>query len=239
MMNYCKILLKPKKEESLLRFHPWVFSGAIQRIEGKPEEGDLVEVYGANGDFLAVGHYQIGSIAVRVLSFEQREIDHAFWVERIRSAYQLRCTLGLANAENNNTFRLVHGEGDNLPGLVIDMYAHTAVMQAHSVGMHRCRQEIAGALKEVIGDALQNIYYKSETTLPYKADIDTENGYLMGEDVEDIAVENGLRFCVDWQKGQKTGFFVDQRENPEYVLLYRGILVLRDAWRGQAGAFGG
>lgn len=220
MMNYCKILLKPKKEESLLRFHPWVFSGAIQRIEGKPEEGDLIEVYGANGDFLAVGHYQIGSIAVRVLSFEQREIDHAFWVERIRSAYQLRCTLELANAENNNTFRLVHGEGDNLPGLVIDMYAHTAVMQAHSVGMHRCRQEIAGALKEVIGDALQNIYYKSETTLPYKADIDTENGYLMGEDVEDIAVENGLRFCVDWQKGQKTGFFVDQRENRSLLEHY-------------------
>ena len=220
MMSYCKVFLKPKKEESLLRFHPWVFSGAIQRIDGKPEEGDLVEVYGANGAFLAIGHYQIGSIAVRVLSFVQRKIDHAFWVERIRSAYQLRCTLGLANTKNNNTFRLVHGEGDNLPGLVIDMYAHTAVMQAHSVGMHRCRQEIAEALKEVVGDMLQNIYYKSETTLPYKADIDTENGYLMGQDVEDIALENGLRFCVDWQKGQKTGFFVDQRENRSLLEHY-------------------
>ena len=138
-MSYSKVFLKPKKEESLLRFHPWVFSGAIQRIEGKPEEGDLVEVYGANQQFLAVGHYQIGSIAIRVLSFTQREIDHTFWVERIRSAYQLRCILGLANTPNNNTYRLVHGEGDSLPGLVIDMYAHTAVMQAHSVGMHKYR----------------------------------------------------------------------------------------------------
>lgn len=212
-MSYCKVFLKPKKEESLLRFHPWVFSGAIQKIEGEPEEGDVVEVYASNGRFLALGHYQIGSIAVRVLSFKQRVIDHAFWVERIYSAYQLRCILGLANVANNNTFRLIHGEGDNLPGLVVDMYAHTAVMQAHSVGMHRCRHKIAEAMKEVIGESLQNIYYKSETTLPYKADLDSENGYLYGHDVEDIALENGLRFYVDWRKGQKTGFFVDQREN--------------------------
>ena len=219
-MSYSKVFLKPKKEESLLRFHPWVFSGAIQRIEGKPEEGDLVEVYGANQQFLAVGHYQIGSIAVRVLSFTQREIDHTFWVERIRSAYQLRCILGLANTPNNNTYRLVHGEGDSLPGLVIDMYAHTAVMQAHSVGMHKYRLEIAEALKEVLGDTLQNIYYKSETTLPYKADLNSENGYIYGHDVEDIALENGLKFCVDWQKGQKTGFFVDQRENRSLLEHY-------------------
>lgn len=219
-MSYCKVFLKPKKEESLLRFHPWVFSGAIQRIEGQPEEGDLVEVYGANQQFLAIGHYQIGSIAVRVLSFTQREIDHAFWVERIRSAYQLRCILGLANTPNNNTYRLIHGEGDSLPGLVIDMYAHTAVMQAHSVGMHKFRFEIAEALKEVVGDTLQNIYYKSETTLPYKADLDSEKGYIYGHDVEDIALENGLKFCVDWQKGQKTGFFVDQRENRSLLEHY-------------------
>ena len=219
-MSYSKVFLKPKKEESLLRFHPWVFSGAIQRIEGQPEEGDLVEVYGANQQFLAVGHYQIGSIAVRVLSFTQREIDHTFWVERIRSAYQLRCILGLANTPNNNTYRLVHGEGDSLPGLVIDKYAHTAVMQAHSVGMHKYRLEIAEALKEVLGDTLQNIYYKSETTLPYKADLNSENGYIYGHDVEDIALENGLKFCVDWQKGQKTGFFVDQRENRSLLEHY-------------------
>lgn len=219
-MNCCKIYLKPKKEESLLRFHPWVFSGAIQGMERKPEEGDLVEVYSSDNRFLAIGHYQIGSIAVRVLSFEKRPIDHQFWVDRIRSAYQLRCILGLANTPNNNTFRLIHGEGDALPGLVIDMYANTAVMQAHSVGMHRCRMEIAAALKEVVGDALQNIYYKSETTLPYKADLNSENGYLLGQDVDDIALENGLKFYVDWQKGQKTGFFVDQRENRKLLEHY-------------------
>ena len=212
--------MKPKKEESLLRFHPWVFSGAIQGMERKPEEGDLVEVYSSDNRFLAIGHYQIGSIAVRVLSFEKRSIDHQFWVDRIRSAYQLRCILGLANTPNNNTFRLIHGEGDALPGLVIDMYANTAVMQAHSVGMHKCRMEIAAALKEVVGDALQNIYYKSETTLPYKADLNSENGYLLGQDVDDIALENGLKFYVDWQKGQKTGFFVDQRENRKLLEHY-------------------
>lgn len=226
-MSYCKVFLKPKKEESLLRFHPWVFSGAISKIEGQPEEGDLVEVYGSNGRFLAVGHYQIGSIAVRVLSFRQREIDASFWEERIRIAFDIRCSLGLVDTPTNNTFRLIHGEGDSLPGLVVDMYAHTVVMQAHSVGMHHARHEIAKALKVVIGDLLENIYYKSETTLPYKADIDSENGYLLGGDVEDIALENGLKFCVDWQKGQKTGFFVDQRENRSLLEKYsRGRSVL-------------
>lgn len=226
-MSYCKVFLKPKKEESLLRFHPWVFSGAISKIEGQPEEGDLVEVYGSNGRFLAVGHYQIGSIAVRVLSFLQREIDASFWEKRIRIAFDIRCSLGLVDTPTNNTFRLIHGEGDSLPGLVVDMYAHTAVMQAHSVGMHHARHEIAKALKVVIGDLLENIYYKSETTLPYKADIDSENGYLLGGDVEDIALENGLKFCVDWQKGQKTGFFVDQRENRSLLEKYsRGRSVL-------------
>ncbi len=219
-MNYCKIFLKPKKEESLLRFHPWVFSGAIQSIEGNPEEGDLVEVYGTNQRFLAIGHYQIGSIAVRILSFKPITIDADFWVERIRVAYAIRRELGLAGVENNNTFRLIHGEGDNLPGLVIDMYAHTAVMQAHSVGMHYARHEIAEALKTVLGDTLQNIYCKSEATLPYKANLGSEDGYLYGGEVEDIATENGLKFCVDWQKGQKTGFFVDQRENRSLLEQY-------------------
>jgi 23S rRNA (cytosine1962-C5)-methyltransferase len=212
-MSYSKVFLKPKKEESLLRFHPWVFSGAIQSIDGNPEEGDVVEVYGANGRFLAVGHYQIGSIAVRVLSFEPTIIDARFWEERISIAYRLRQELKLAGVEGNDTYRLVHGEGDNLPALIVDMYAHTAVMQAHSVGMHRARHDIAEALKHVLGESLQNIYYKSETTLPYKANLGSEDGYLYGGEAEDIATENGLKFHVDWHKGQKTGFFVDQREN--------------------------
>ena len=219
-MKHCKVFLKPKKEESLLRFHPWVFSGAIQSFEGQPEEGDLVEVYGANNRYLGIGHFQIGSIAVRILSFQQQEIDQAFWENRIRIAYELRKTLRLTASEHNNTYRLVHGEGDNLPSLVIDMYAHTAVMQAHSVGMHLARQQIAEALKQILGDTLQNIYYKSEATLPYKANLGSEDGYLLGGDVEDIALENGLRFCVDWQKGQKTGFFVDQRENRSLLEHY-------------------
>ena len=219
-MKHCKVFLKPKKEESLLRFHPWVFSGAIQSFEGQPEEGDLVEVYGANNRYLGIGHFQIGSIAVRILSFQQQEIDQAFWENRIRIAYELRKTLRLTASERNNTYRLVHGEGDNLPGLVIDMYAHTAVMQAHSVGMHLARHQIAEALKQILGDTLQNIYYKSEATLPYKANLGSEDGYLLGGDVEDIALENGLRFCVDWQKGQKTGFFVDQRENRSLLEHY-------------------
>ena len=219
-MKHCKVFLKPKKEESLLRFHPWVFSGAIQSFEGQPEEGDLVEVYGANNRYLGIGHFQIGSIAVRILSFQQQEIDQAFWENRIRIAYELRKTPRLTASEHNNTYRLVHGEGDNLPGLVIDMYAHTAVMQAHSVGMHLARHQIAEALKQILGDTLQNIYYKSEATLPYKANLGSEDGYLLGGDVEDIALENGLRFCVDWQKGQKTGFFVDQRENRSLLEHY-------------------
>ncbi|MDR0429671.1 MAG: class I SAM-dependent rRNA methyltransferase [Tannerellaceae bacterium] len=218
-MSYNKVTLKPKKEESLLRFHPWVFSGAIQSIEGNPEEGDIVEVYGANQRFLATGHYQIGSIAVRILSFKQTVIDKTFWTERIRAAYTMRLSLGLVQ-DDNNTYRLLHGEGDNLPGLIIDMYAYTAVVQAHSVGMHYARHEIAEALKAVLGDALHNIYYKSETTLPFKANLDSESGYLTGGEVEDIALENGLRFYVDWQKGQKTGFFVDQRDNRSLLERY-------------------
>ncbi len=219
-MSYCKVFLKPKKEESLLRFHPWIFSGAIQTIEGKPEEGDLVEVYGANQKFLAIGHYQIGSIAVRVLSFKPISIDAKFWEERIATAYSLRKTLKLAEVENNNTYRLIHGEGDNLPGLIVDIYAHTAVMQAHSVGMHHARQHVADALVAVLGKNIQNIYYKSETTLPYKANLGSEDGYLYGGQIEDQAIENGLHFYVDWLKGQKTGFFVDQRENRSLLEYY-------------------
>ena len=223
-----KVYLKPKKEESLLRFHPWVFSGAIARIEGNPEEGEVVEVYTSDKQYIASGHYQIGSIAVRVLTFKKEEINHDFWVRRLTVARNLRQALRLIGTENNNACRLVHGEGDNLPGLIIDLYDHTAVMQAHSAGMHVYRHEIANALKEVMGDIIQNIYYKSETTLPYKADLDsTENGFLLGGSTENVAMENGLLFHVDWLKGQKTGFFVDQRENRallEHYSLGRNVL---------------
>ena len=221
-MSYCQIILKPQKEESLLRFHPWVFSGAIASIKGMPEEGDLVEVYGANNKFLGVGHYQIGSIAVRILSFQPIIINKTFWIEKFSVAHTLRRILGLAEAPNNNTYRLIHGEGDQLPGLVIDIYGSTAVVQAHSAGMHYARKMIADALKEVLGDTLQNIYYKSEGTLPFKAALGNENEYLLGRSMsnEHITIEHGLQFYVDWLKGQKTGFFVDQRENRLLIEQY-------------------
>lgn len=214
------LYLNKGKDESLRRYHPWVFSGAVNHIEGKANEGDLVRVLSHNGDFVAVGHWQIGSIAVRVLSFEDEPIDHAFWLRKLRSAYELRLAIGVAGCMENTTYRLVHGEGDNLPGLVIDVYGRTAVMQAHSVGMHVCRMEVARALKEVMDDALDNIYYKSETTLPFKAELGQENGFIVGHTPDNIAVENGLKFHIDWLKGQKTGFFVDQRDNRLLVEKY-------------------
>lgn len=220
-MAYKKVYLKPGKEESLKRFHPWVFSGAIARVEGEPEEGEVVDVYTSKKEFIACGHFQIGSIAVRVLSFRQEVIDRAYWVRRLSVAKDLRRALGLIDNPQNNTYRLVHGEGDNLPGLIIDVYNHTAVMQAHSAGMHIYRMEIADALTEVMGDVIQNIYYKSETTLPFKADLlATENGFIKGGSPDNVAMENGLKFHVDWLKGQKTGFFVDQRENRALLERY-------------------
>ena len=214
MKKTSKIILKRGKEESLKRFHPWIFSGAINRIEGKPEEGDIVDVYTSDGTFAARGHFQIGSIAVRVLTFnESEEINHSFWTSRLQEAYCKRCALGLPSRSDNTIYRLVHGEGDNLPGLVVDIYGRTAVMQAHSAGMHMQRTEVASALAEVMSGQIENIYYKSETTLPYKADLGAENGFLLGGSKENIATEYGLRFHIDWLKGQKTGFFVDQREN--------------------------
>nr|WP_304328561.1 class I SAM-dependent rRNA methyltransferase [Phocaeicola plebeius] len=220
-MSYKKVFLKPGKEESLKRFHPWVFSGAIARVEGEPEEGEVVDVYTSKKEFIACGHFQIGSIAVRVLSFRQEPIDHAFWVRRLQVAKDLRCALGVLGNPQNNTYRLLHGEGDNLPGLIIDVYDHTAVMQAHSAGMHLDRMAVAEALEEVMGDVIQHIYYKSETTLPFKADLlATENGFLKGGSPENVAMENGLKFHVDWLKGQKTGFFVDQRENRALLERY-------------------
>lgn len=220
-MDFAKIILKPKKEESLLRFHPWVFSGAIQKIIGNPCEGDVVDVYTCQEQYLATGHYQIGSIAVRVLSFEGEHPDKDFWKRRISEAYLLRKTLGLAENPTNNTYRLVHGEGDCLPGLIIDIYDKTAVLQAHSVGMHLVRKEIAETIVEVMEGKVKNVYYKSETTLPFKANLDSEDGYLIGEcDNECLAMEYGLKFHVDWLRGQKTGFFVDQRENRSLLEKY-------------------
>ena len=221
-MDYCKLYLKPKKEESLLRFHPWVFSGAIASVKGKPAEGDIVEVYSSDNNFLGTGHYQIGSIVVRILSFKPATIDILFWEDRIRQAYYMRRSLGLAGTETNDTYRLVHGEGDCLPGLIIDMYANTAVIQAHSVGMHYERKNIAEALRNIFGDYLHRIFYKSEGTLPYKADLGEENEYLYGKDTNEpkIATENGNMFIIDWLKGQKTGFFVDQRDNRSLLQHY-------------------
>ncbi|MDY5902879.1 MAG: class I SAM-dependent rRNA methyltransferase, partial [Sodaliphilus sp.] len=210
-MVYKRVILKRGKEESLKRFHPWVFSGAIARMDNI-EEGDLVTVYDHEGNLIGNGHYQIGSIAVRILTFDDTEIDSAFFVKRLTEAFKMRQALGLSRPDNN-AFRLVHGEGDFLPGLVIDLYGSTAVLQAHSPGMHFARQAIAKALTRLPDGIVKNVYYKSETTLPYKAQLDAENGYIVGEYDTNIATENGLKFHVDWLKGQKTGFFVDQREN--------------------------
>ncbi len=215
------IQLKPRKEENVLRFHPWIFSGAIARIKGKPEEGDLVRVVDCEGNFLAIGHYQIGSIMIRILTFQDEPIDRDFWKERLVQAYKLRQALRLTKDTNTqtNAFRLIHGEGDNLPGLVIDIYDSTAVLQAHSVGMHMVRQVLAELLVEVV-EGVENVYYKSESTLPFKAPIEVEDGYLIGHETETIAMENGLKFYADWLKGQKTGFFIDQRDNRELLESY-------------------
>ncbi len=208
-----KIYLKKNKEESLKRLHPWIFSGAILKVDEGIAEGDVVDVVGYNGEFIGKGHYQIGSIAVRMLTFSEEEIDEAFWQKRLSSALQMRIAIGVADNKNNDTYRLVHGEGDNMPGLVVDCYGKTAVIQAHSVGVHYQRNMIANALKSVLGDRVENVYYKSETTLPFKADLGQENEFLFGNTDENIALENGLKFHVDLLRGQKTGFFVDQRDN--------------------------
>lgn len=218
-MAYKIIKLKKGKEESLLRFHPWVFSGAVASLPEDIEEGDLVNVVSCAGKFIGVGHYQIGSIAVRILSFEDQEINDNFFIERLSAAYQLRKTLNLIRPDNN-AFRLVHGEGDFLPGLIVDIYGNTAVVQAHSPGMHYARNIIAHALVSIEGAGIKNVYYKSETTLPYKAQLDPQNDYIIGSFETNIATENGLQFHVDWLKGQKTGFFVDQRDNRKLLEHY-------------------
>ena len=226
-MNYKKIYLKRGKEDSLLRYHPWIFSGAIapESLDGTLQDGETVKVLAQNGTFVAIGHYQYGSIAVRVLTFDDEPIDIVFWKRRLTSAYNVRKASGIIREEDganhkNTTFRLVHGEGDNLPGLIIDCYGKTAVMQAHSLGMHANREMIARALKEVMAGSIENIYYKSDTTLPFKSDIEQDNGFLVGGSNDNVTTENGLLFHVDWLKGQKTGFFIDQRENRSLLERY-------------------
>lgn len=218
--SYPIVYLKKGKEESLKRFHPWVFSGAIASGTESLNEGDVVRVCTVSGAFIAVGHYQIGSIAVRVLSFKDIVIDEEFWKSRLHSALEVRLALDVVDNPNNNTYRLVHGEGDNLPGLIVDCYGETAVMQAHSVGMHCERNAIAKALVEVLDGRIKNVYYKSDTTLPFKADLNQENGFLIGGETDCTTLENGLTFKVDWLKGQKTGFFIDQRENRSLLEQY-------------------
>ena len=218
-MTYKRIILKKGKEESLQRFHPWVFSGAIAHGDDTIEEGDLVSVYAHDGSLIGNGHYQIGSIAVRMLTFDDTAIDAEFYEQRLVNALSVRQALGLMR-DDNNAFRLVHGEGDFLPGLVIDIYGNTAVMQAHSPGMHFGRDLIAQALTRLPDGLVKNVYYKSETTLPYKAHLDPVNDYIIGSYDSDVALENGLKFHVDWLKGQKTGFFVDQRENRRLLEHY-------------------
>lgn len=216
--------LRRGKSESLKRFHPWVFSGALHGTLSRNielHEGEKVRIIDADGQFIAIGHYQIGSIAVRILTFQDEPIDHAFWTRRLHQAFNLRRSLGLTTTpEHNNIYRLVHGEGDQLPGLVVDIFGQTAVMQAHSVGMHCDREAIADALLEASEGSIRNVYYKSETTLPFKADLGQENGFLRGTTAENIAFENGLQFHIDWLHGQKTGFFVDQRENRSFLEQY-------------------
>ena len=220
MANYHSVYLKKGKDESLKRRHPWVFSGALSRVDEGIVEGDIVKVVSCEGEILGVGHFQLGSIAVRMLAFEDVEIDESFWSSRLAQALNMRASIGLMENKQGNTFRLVHGEGDLLPGLVIDCYGDTAVIQAHSVGMHESRMAISNSLMQLKGLNIKNVYYKSETTLPYKAGVETENGFLVGDNADDVAVENGLHFHIDWLRGQKTGFFIDQRDNRQLLESY-------------------
>lgn len=218
--EFVKVVVKSGKDQSLLRFHPWVFSGAIKKMYGTPAEGDLVKVYSNKDQFLGIGHYQVGSIAIRIVSFEEVEPDYNFWKSKIESAWNLRKKLGFENNTETNVFRLIHAEGDGMPGLVVDFYNGTAVMQMHSIGMYLIREELVKAMQEVMGDKLKAVYNKSEKTLPFKADVTSEDGYLFGSESENEVAEYGLRFKVDWEKGQKTGFFIDQRENRKLVQDY-------------------
>jgi 23S rRNA (cytosine1962-C5)-methyltransferase len=222
-MNNTKVVLKSGKEQSLKRFHPWVFSGAIKKIYGEVSEGQYVDVYSNKDEFLGTGHYQIGSIAVRILSFEDIEINSEFWFNKISGAYNYRKIFHITDNPENNVYRLIHGEGDSLPGLIIDFYNGTVVLQMHSIGMFLEKDKIVDVLKNIYKDDLYSVYNKSESTLPYKSEKKCENSYLYKSKSkkEDVTVtESGLKFNIDWVKGQKTGFFIDQRENRKLLETY-------------------
>lgn len=219
-MNYPKVILKSGKDQSVRRFHLWIFSGAIKKIIGNVNEGDLVMVTDNKDEFLALGHYQIGSIAVRIISFEEKELENSFLFDRISKAYKLRKDFGFTDNEKNNVYRLVHAEGDGLPGLIIDYYNGTAVIQMHSIGMYLNRNLIIDALKEIYDDKLIAIYDKSESTIPFKSNIEAKNEYIYGESKDKVVIEYGSKYKVNWEEGQKTGFFIDQRENRKLLAEY-------------------
>ncbi|MBN2772835.1 MAG: class I SAM-dependent rRNA methyltransferase, partial [Prolixibacteraceae bacterium] len=220
MENIASVILKSGKDQSVKRFHPWVFSGAIKKITGSVNEGDIVSVYSNKDEFLGLGHYQVGSIAVRIFSFEEKIPDQAFWKEKIKRAIEIRKNIGLINNIETNTFRLVNAEGDGMPGMIIDFYNGVAVTQMHSIGMYKIKDQIVEALKESLGDLLVAIYDKSSKTIPYKSDIIAEDKFLWGKSAPVEVLEYGLKFNVDWEQGQKTGFFIDQRENRRLVQEY-------------------
>ena len=213
MSSVIKVYLKPGKELSIRRLHPWIFSGAIKQLDGKPAEGDIVLVYSNKKEFLATGHFQIGSIAIRIFSFEKIQPEYEFWHLKILSAYNLRRSLGLTDNADTNVYRLVNAEGDLMPGLIIDYYDGIAVMQFHSIGMYRLREILADILKKILGTKLKAVYDKSEQTIPFKSGINAKNEYLFGNADVTTVKENGNLFIVDWEEGQKTGFFIDQRDN--------------------------
>ncbi len=219
-MERVRIVLKSGKDQSVRRYHPWIFSGAIKKIYGSPAEGDLVDLFDNKDNFLATGHYAPGSIAVRILTFKQLDPDIDFFRERIRRAFEYRKATGIAGNPSVNVYRLVHGEGDGLPGLIIDFYNGVAVIQMHSVGFYRLRNEITSILVDLLGDQLVAVYDKSEGTIPHMAPVTVNNGFLFGSSGPVIVTENGYKFKIDWTTGQKTGFFIDQRDNRKLLQDY-------------------
>jgi len=222
MKEFSKIILKHSKDEVVRRFHPWIFSGAIKAITGNPQDGDVVEIYSDNQQYLATGHYQTGSIAVKIFSYCQVVPDYSFWKSKIQAAYDLRKKIGLVDRDQTNVYRLIFTEGDGMPGLIVDIYGQTAVLQSHSMGMHNIKNHICNAIMEIYGDKIQAIFDKSADTMQKMTGINTSDQYLFGNKINDDVVENGHKFSIDWETGQKTGFFIDQRQNRQLVAQYSG-----------------